>query len=1255
MDCATFNVNGLGECNKRREVLNWIADKKDDIILLQETHSTPDCEQNWKNIWSGRILFNHGTSNSLGTAFLVANRNIQVNLHKIIVPGRLAILEFAHEGLDYCIANIYASNQDETSCVEKILEEIYGRDKDDFILMAGDWNTVLDNIKDKLGGARAHANKKRQALINSAMEELGLHDPFRLVNPDSRTYSHVNKRCKTQSRLDFFLVDDNVINFPTCESTISHGFRSDHSYVQLKLRGNKINQGKGYWKMNNSLLNDTEYCEGVKNIIDDSASENFDSHGGLWDVIKMKIKDYTIRYSKTLAQNRRTEKADLQQLVQDIKTRITSENENNREEVVLDNLYLQLNEAEASLNEVISAEIQGLITRAKVKWAEEGERSTKYFLGLEKSAQKRRSITKLVTDSRDILTKQDEISKHVVSFYQNLFLSRRPVKRGIEDYLNSSELDTIDQDFAAELDTDISLEELSTVVESLKNNKSPGWDGLTNEFYKKFWDKIKNLLHSAIKESVTSRMLPPSLRIGVITLLPKPKTPSELNFIKNWRPITLLNTDYKIFTHVIKNRILKTVPFLISCTQSGFQAGRSTTDNLTLMYLVLENFNNNPQREGLLLQVDYEKAFDSVEHEFIFSTMKKMGFGEPLINLVKLAFSGCMSFANVNGHLSDTIFIGRGLHQGSPLSPILFLLVAQVFTTNMEKNPAVEGIIVDNVQLLQSLFADDTDIFLKADEVCVQAVFGELEIFGRHSGCRFNIDKTRCTPLGRSRSNTQLISSLRQSYGQGFVPDDGYFTALGITFNASNIAETPDLNYDRKITKVKELIKMWERRNMTIYGRLTLIKCFLLSQFVYLISPLPSPSKSLVKTINGMLYKFLWGGGREKLKRELLDIPKEKGGIGMINLENFVLSLKVRLISKILDINFHHSWKTILLNQLRFPEHPLISLEANAVKDNRNFCMDLVNCLNTWKEKVACIRGKTANFCIWGGGIPGNSSLLWNEALIRKNILYGSDLVSETGELMNYNEFRYKYNFRSSSFTKTDYAHVVIALRRFSSNDNQLKSISNMDSAISLMTLIAEDRTSITDPSSKTIRDIITVSPNFEILSTPQFKKWSNQIEGLCEQTWTVILEKLYKLTNHYKLIQHQYQIFTMIATSKYMRYKMKIDNSFTCSHCTAGKIEDLSHIYLECASTANFYILVEQFIKTKIDRHFVSTKLIQFTSYHRSKIISYIYLVANWYISRKRQYNKSLHLDEFCKHLKILQVGERAEIKTGLDTIIFT
>ena len=87
------------------------------------------------------------------------------------------------------------------------------------------------------------------------------------------------------------------------------------------------------------------------------------------------------------------------------------------------------------------------------------------------------------------------------------------------------------------------------------------------------------------------------------------------------------------------------------------------------MYLALEHFINNPEEEALLLQVDFEKAFDSVEHKFIFETLDFLGVGESLIRLVKVAFHGCMDYANINGHLSEPIYISRGLHQGSPLSP----------------------------------------------------------------------------------------------------------------------------------------------------------------------------------------------------------------------------------------------------------------------------------------------------------------------------------------------------------------------------------------------------------------------------------------------------------------------------------------------------------------------------------------------------------------------------------------------------------
>ena len=102
------------------------------------------------------------------------------------------------------------------------------------------------------------------------------------------------------------------------------------------------------------------------------------------------------------------------------------------------------------------------------------------------------------------------------------------------------------------------------------------------------------------------------------------------------------------------------------------------------MCLVLDHyFNNEDDDAGPLLQVDFERAFDSVDHYFLFKTMEKLGFGSYLTNLVRIAFHGCLSFLYINGHLSSQVVLGSGLHQGSPISPIIFLLVAQVFTLKL--------------------------------------------------------------------------------------------------------------------------------------------------------------------------------------------------------------------------------------------------------------------------------------------------------------------------------------------------------------------------------------------------------------------------------------------------------------------------------------------------------------------------------------------------------------------------------------------
>ena len=1046
----------------------------------------------------------------------------------------MSLLEFKFEGHDYCIANIYAPNVDNTDYLEKLFRDMYGRGKDDFLILAGDWNTVLDNELDKLGGNPQHSNRKCQALLNTSMNELGLHDPFRLHNGSDRKYTHFNKRCKTASRLDFFLVDNNVINFKVCSSTITHGFRSDHSYVQLELQGNKIERGRGYWKLNNSLISDPEYNTGVRNIISNTLAENFDSWGGLWDVIKFKIKDFSIRAGKKKKKVNNERKIRIENKISDLKNDIKNRN---NDQQALDELFVQLHNAQNQLNSIISDEIKGIITRSRIQWVEEGERSTKYFMGLEKASQKKKSITKLMDESRNILTTQEDISEHVVTFYQSLFSSKQPNARCIEDYLKDSKLDEIDQDLKKELDNPIHVDELDAVVKALKVNKSPGWDGLTSEFYKEFWSCARPILVNVINESVANKILPPSMRIGVITLIPKPKPPPELNYIKNWRPITLLNNDYKIIAHVIKNRLLRSIPTLISKSQSGFQAGKSTNDNLILMYLVLEHFNNNPEDEGLLVQVDYEKAFDSVEHSFLYASMKHMGFGNNIIDLVKLIFQGCLSYANVNGHLSTPIYIGRGLHQGSPLSPILFLIVAQVFTKNITNNSDIRGISVEGVELLHSLFADDTDLFLEASESVIAAVFHELQLFGRNSGCRFNVGKTRCIPLGKTRSNPSLINRLIELYGSSFVPEDGKFSALGINFCNGDLNCIIQNNYSAKLEKACNLARLWGMRDMTIYGRITLIKTFLLSQFVYLIVPLPKPDNIMVKNINTLLYKFLWGGGRDKIKRETADQPKDAGGLDMVNFESFILGLKVKMLYKLLNNGFEHPWKNIVLKQLEYPGFTNISIEVGAVRDSSRFTKDLLDSYRQWKNKVASCREMTVNECVWGNRVvSGSSGKLWNNVLIDRRVMYLADFLNSEGGLLTYDELRYKHNIRHSLFSKNDYVTIKMVLRRYHTPSNCHKSLNNIDASTSLTVFYVEGALTPCNAESKHIRHMMVVKvPKFD---SAQLKDWSGhcrlQSSGNIELDWCSIFRNLYNITNHFKLVQHQYKIIMKIATCKY-------------------------------------------------------------------------------------------------------------------------
>ena len=1236
-----FNCNGLGNDGKRELVLKWLDGKDDGIFLLQETHSTTENEEAWKKHWDGDIIFNHGSSNSTGVAILIkrsALREVKIIKHVYLEQGRALLLEIKNQGNIFTLINIYCPNNDDADFINKtFLDSISMADQNSCLIFGGDWNTVMDNLLDKHGGARKHSSVKSQSLLNSLIADWGFSDIFRLTHNEKKIFTHVDKQHKTQTRLDFFLVDDRLVNYPVCRSDISHGFRSDHSYVSLKIKGHEIKHGRGYWKLNNSHLRSEEFTREVKNIITATEAGSFDSYGGLWDTIKFRIKDYAIYFGKKTKKAKSIEKEQLEAKISRIQEELPAD--------VNHNLYRELAESQARLDELLKDELQGAITRSKVQWVEEGERSTKYFFGLERTKGKKKMITKLVDEvTGQVMYSQDEISEHTVDFYQSLYNSDRANVTHIDQYIDNCNLATVPEELAEKLREQISLAELDRTVQYLCNNKSPGWDGLSAEFYKHFWSDIKHILYSSFLESIDNQSLSPSQRIGVLTLIPKPKPPPDLVYLRNWRPITLLNVDYKIFSHVVKNRVIDALPHVISQAQTGFQSGKSTLDNLVLMCLVLEHFENNDQEEGLLLQVDFQRAFDSVGHHFLFKVLRAMGFGDYLLKLVKTAFAGCMSFININGNLSSPVYLGKGLHQGSPLSPVLFLLVAQVFTKRLELNHNIHGLAISGIDILLSLYADDTDMFLEASVDCLEAVFIELRLFGDLSGCKANIDKTKCVPLGQARINSSFLQRVNNTFGSDFITHE--FSALGIKFsNNISYRDITEKNYVDKISKVAEIINIWKGRDLTLYGRVTVIKSLLMSQFVYLITPLLFPSQNIIKQLNKIMFNFLWGGKTDKVKRETIIQYNEDGGLNMFHPSDFIRSLKLKLLQKITDDNFTHPWKLIVRKQLIFSNYPIISLENNLIKEGSNFLRDIGLCYEEWRHISSKNNGKCIDHCIWkNAAIKDLHTELWNERLIKYGILYLSDFINSDGSVMTYGEFcGAKLGGARHVVSPREFGNIRMAIRGFANPMIPHKNVVNIDLDLRITFF---QGTSSGDIKGQKIRNkCIKRSPAAGI---PALTLWCHDLNISPDDiNWNAVFANLNcTFTNNFKLVQFQFKLLHRITTSRYMRFKMKIDNvSGNCYNCKTVP-ETLPHIFIDCPISKLFVARVTRLITERIDNTYEDNSNVVFiTCNHPNPSINFLWAVAKYYISYNFQHQKDFHWKAFTNYLHRFFVGEKPQV----------
>lgn len=313
---------------------------------------------------------------------------------------------------------------------------------------------------------------------------------------------------------------------------------------------------------------------------------------------------------------------------------------------------------------------------------EHGEKNTKYFFNLEKRRKETSSVSKIIIN--DIINENpNDVSKYVARFYQTLYSSAQPCPRRIQLYLDnlSNNIKKIDTDFKNLCEDQITIAEIKHSIKGLKDNRSPGNDGLNSEFYKAFSEELARFLLSVFNESLRKKELPASLKQGVITLIPKPN--KEKLHIDNWRPITLLNNDCKIFALIFGKRLKAALENIIDEEQSGFMSGRNIHNNIRLILDMIDYEYFIPD-ESLILFIDFYKAFDTIEHGFIFKVIEFLGFGDFFLNAIQTLYNGCNSSVKMSHGTTQRFQLQRGLKQGCPVSPFLFLLATQVMSSHIK-------------------------------------------------------------------------------------------------------------------------------------------------------------------------------------------------------------------------------------------------------------------------------------------------------------------------------------------------------------------------------------------------------------------------------------------------------------------------------------------------------------------------------------------------------------------------------------------
>lgn len=1163
---CSFNCNGLNNSKKRKDVFDFLRKKEAHIFCLQETHLTEKNENFIRASWGYNLWLSGSQTNKNGVAILF-NNNFEYKMHEVIRDpnGCFIVMSMEILKMKLTLVNLYGpSSGDNPEFFDKVCEQIT-RVGNDNVIVTGDWNCALDMNLDVRNYARSENRPRTRRKISNIMTEHNLFDIFREMYPDKKRYTWRKFNSVKQARLDYFLATEELLT-KTDNVIIEPGYRSDHSLVILCLKKEQFKRDRPFWKFNNSLLKDKKYVIEIKKLIIEVKKQyaipvyDLDNISNVpndqltfvidnrlfFETLMCEIRGKTISYATYKKKEENKREVSLERKIH----KLELDTELREDEITT------LEELKAQLEEIREAKIQGMAVRSKVRWIGQGEKVSRYFCNLENRNFLDKTIPFLEKDNGEIITDQQEILTEVKQFYEKLYSLQDVADLDIsEEFINAPVLTNEESEG---IEGEITFQEAAYSLKEMKNFKSPGPDGFTVEFFKFFFVDIGTFLVRSINEGFHKGQLSISQRQGNIICIPKEGKPKR--FIKNWRPISLLNTVYKIASACIANRLKSIIQKITNESQKGFIKGRFIGEHIRQVYdtLVYTEKENIP---GMLFTIDFEKAFDSVSWSFMQKCLHSFRFGSDMVKWIKLFYTDITTCIYMNGQYSSWFPLKRGVRQGDPSAPYLYLICAEILSLMIRNNVNIKGITIKGKQSILSQFADDTTLYLDGSEKSFKEAVATLSKFGLMSGLKINFEKSQVIWIGRNKN-----SDIRYMRDKNFVWDPGTFRILGINFS-TDTESIVRINYDEKLFAMKRIMSFWKKRQITPFGKITVIKTLVFSKIIHLLISLPDPHDDFVKTLEKELISFLWNGKRSKIKKSIIFKQYSEGGLRMLNIRSFLSAMKLSWLKRLL---MDSEWKEFTLNLYSELENlnKFGTDYANIVIKNISnpFWKDVMKHYKTLSHKCkpTSVHDFMAEHIHYNNNITRDNKVIFVKKWADHNILYVKQLLNDNGNFMNYGEFLIKFPDVRTNFIL--FQGILNAVRSYHRK---------LDVELTSRYKLLDNKTWFSiKRGNKFIQKVL----NENTVIPTAVAKWNISFESL---DWKQIFSFCHTVSQDTQLRWFQLRLLhRLLPTQRYLFLNNLVDSPL-CNFCEQEE-QNIPHMLYDCDAVNEFWNNLMQIVKDK-------------------------------------------------------------------------